>query len=61
MSCNVDSHETVMSPASCAALYNYNVLSSCADVCMKKGGCSLNDGEIKHEGDGNVDICYVHQ
>lgn len=41
VSCNVDSHETVMSPASCAALYNYNVLSSCADVCMKRGAALL--------------------
>lgn len=63
MSCNVDSHETVMSPALCAALYNLflqnNVLSSCTDVCIK--GLLSNDAEIKHDGDGNVDKCYVDQ
>lgn len=63
MSCNVGSHETYMSPASCAALYNKflrdNVLSSCSYVCTK--GLLANDAEIKHDEDGNVDKCSVDQ
>ncbi len=60
---NVGSHETYTSPALCAALYcvilHNNGLSSCADVCTK--GQGSNEAEIKHDGDGNVDKCYVDQ
>lgn len=63
MSCNVDSHETVMSPALCAALYNLfsqnNALSRCMDVCIRR--LLFNDAKIKHDVDGNVDKCYVDQ
>lgn len=62
-SCNVGSHETYISPASCAALYSIffrnNVLPSCADVCTN--GQRSKDAEIKHDGEGHVDKCYVYQ
>lgn len=63
VSCNVDSHETAMSPALCGALYNLfpqnNVLSSCVDVCTN--GLHSIDTEIKSDWDGHVDKCFIDQ